>query len=119
MDAKEHFEKLSSEQKNQNKIFVEAFYDSVVRYLELWSGSLDGTECFTWLSLTKTPNWDDVEKSFKFVEIKSGKEVASLIYGKSKICSSKFQNYIFSFEANELFNEILISNGFVDSHELF
>lgn len=80
--AKEELKNLNDEDQQTVLKYAKNFYDTVVTYLELWSSSMDGTECFAWCSLFEKPKWEEVQSSFNYAVEKVGKMVEDKINGE-------------------------------------
>lgn len=93
-NAKTEFNKLPSAVQEITLKHVESFYRTVVEYLDLWSTSMDGTECFTWMSLIRKPSWDEVEISFDYAVKKLGKLVQDKINRKIRISTLFFSRSV-------------------------
>lgn len=70
--AEREMSSLRVELKQEITVSVELFYKAAVNYLQLWSKSLDGSECFHWMGLTKLPEWSDVQASLIYIDEKVG-----------------------------------------------
>lgn len=53
------FDILDDPTKDRARRFMKKFYEALGEYLENWSETLDGTEVFSWMSLTSAPDWTE------------------------------------------------------------
>ena len=73
------FEKLNESIQNMLKEKIDEFYATIIDYITLWEKSIDGSEVFVWIILRKCPEWDDVEKSLKYIEERYGMGIHQII----------------------------------------
>lgn len=71
-NAQPEFRKLSESRQYRVKQFISSFYKTQIEYLCRWLKSSDGTEIFSWFSLKKTLEWDEILQSLNFIHEKIG-----------------------------------------------
>ncbi|XP_032089989.1 uncharacterized protein LOC116519975 [Thamnophis elegans] len=49
---------------------VRRLYSHCIDYLEMWMASLQEFSCFTWMALSDTPSWGDVEACISYLRVK-------------------------------------------------
>ncbi|XP_058016180.1 uncharacterized protein LOC131186525 [Ahaetulla prasina] len=56
---------------------VRHLYGNCIDYLEMWMAPLQEFSCFTWMALSDTPSWSDVETCITYLRVK-GLEIDSM-----------------------------------------
>lgn len=73
--AQSEFHMLTEQRQYRVKQFIKSFYKTEVQYLERWMSSSDGTEIFSWCSLTGKLEWTQISNSLDFIYQKLGMHV--------------------------------------------
>lgn len=66
------FNKLSEARQYRVKQFLTKFYNTQIDYLSRWLSSSDGTQIFSWCSLRRTLEWNEISTSLNFIFEKVG-----------------------------------------------
>ncbi|XP_063172645.1 uncharacterized protein LOC134506400 [Candoia aspera] len=56
---------------------VHRLYSNCIEYLEMWMASLQEFSCFTWMALSDTPSWSDVEACITYL-MEKGVEIDNM-----------------------------------------
>jgi len=80
--AREIFNSKPDHKQTKLRGYVNVFYHTVLTYLETWSSAMDGTECFSWLNLQESLNWDRISITLDYIKAKVGQHLTEKIDGK-------------------------------------
>lgn len=75
-EAKGIFVELTKQEQLVATKHMQNFYSELNGYLLKWSRSLDGTEVFSWMTLTSSPDWEkDIRPSLMFIQQHHAREI--------------------------------------------
>ena len=77
--------KLSIDQQQEIDLNVIVFYDTIIKYIELWEESFDGTSIFSWMILSRYPDWNVIEESYEYAVLRFGENLRNVI-SRDQLC---------------------------------